>query len=347
MTVRDNGAPVARRGAGAPTIRQVAAAAGVSRATASRAINGGHLVSPEARARVEAAIAELGFIPNPAARNLATRRTRSVALVVPEPNARLLNDPFFGALINGLSLSLEASDLQMLLVIARPGAGHERAVRYLTAGHVDGAVIASHHRTDALNAQVAASGLPVVFVGRPLEVDGVACVDMDNVGGARLATQHLLARGHRRVGTIAGPVDMVAGVDRLAGWNAALEDAGLPTDAVVHADFTTPGGADAMRRLRAEHPDVDAVFAASDLMAAGALAELRAQGLRVPEDVAVIGFDDIPQSVSTDPPLTTVHHPVERMAARAGEMLLEMLADTGLTPEPVHFEPTLILRDSA
>lgn len=270
-----------------------------------------------------------------------------MALVVPEPNARLLSDPFFGSVINGLSLSLEAADLQMLLVIARPGAGHERAVRYLTAGHVDGAVIASHHRTDTLNTRVVESGLPVVFVGRPFEVPDAACVDMDNVGGARMATEHLLRSGHRRIGTIAGPTDMVAGVDRLTGWRLALEEAGRPADAVVHGDFTMPGGAEAMRRLRTEHPDVDAVFVASDLMAAGALAELRAQGLRAPDDVAVIGFDDIPQATTTEPPLSTVHHPVERMAARAGEMLVEMLDSPDVHPEPVLFEPTLVLRGSA
>lgn len=234
----------------------------------------------------------------------------------------------------------------MLLVIARPGAGHERAVRYLTAGHVDGAVIASHHRTDTLNARIVDSGLPVVFVGRPLDVDGAACVDMDNVRGARMATEHLIASGRRRIATIAGPADMVAGIDRLTGWREALEAAGMPTDAVVHGDFTMPGGAEAMRQLRAEHPDVDAVFAASDLMAAGALAEVRAQGLRTPDDVAVFGFDDIPQAAATEPPLSTVHHPVEGMAERAGAMLVEMLADPERVPEPVLFEPTLVIRGS-
>jgi DNA-binding LacI/PurR family transcriptional regulator len=332
---------------GAPTIRQVAAAAGVSRATASRVINGGHLVSPQARAAVEAAIADLGFVPNPVARNLATRRTGSVALVIPEPNARLLNDPFFGNVINGLSLSLEAADLQMILVIARPDGGHVRAVRYLTAGQVDGAVITSHHREDHVYRPLLDSGLPCVFVGRPLDVGDYHCVDMDNVGGARMATEHLIATGRRRIGTIAGPADMSASLDRLSGWESALQDAGLPTDAVVHGDFTVPGGAQALRRLREQHPDLDAIFVASDLMASGAMGELRAAGVRVPEDVAVFGFDDLGIATSTDPPLSTVVHPVETMAARAGTMIVDMLSGADVPPERVEFEARLALRASA
>lgn len=331
----------------APTLRQVAAAAGVSRATASRVINGGHLVSEHAKQAVEAAIAELGFTPNPVARNLATRRTGSVALVVPEPNARLLSDPFFGSVINGLSLSLEAADLQMILVIARPGAGHDRAVRYLTTGQVDGAVITSHHREDQLNARLVESGLPCVFVGRPLDVDGAHCVDMDNVGGARLATEYLVQHGRRRIGTVAGPQDMPAGVDRLRGWQEALAAAGLPADAVAHGDFTVPGGADATRRLLAAHPDLDAIFVASDLMASATLTELAASGRRVPEDVAVFGFDDLGLASTTTPPLSTVIHPVEAMASRAGEMLAEMLTGTEHAAEPVVFPARLALRDSA
>ena len=235
MTTPRTAVPLRRS---APTIRQVAAVAGVSRATASRVINGGHLVSDHTRVAVEAAIAELGFTPNPVARSLANRRTGSVALVVPEPNARLLTDPFFGSIINGLSLALDDSDLQMVLVIARPGPSTVRATRYLTTGSVDGAVIASHHRDDALNRRLVDSGLPCVFVGKPLDVATTHYVDMDNVLGARLATEHLIASGRLRIGTVAGPADMTAGVDRLNGWREAMHAAGLPADAVVHSDFT-------------------------------------------------------------------------------------------------------------
>lgn len=331
---------------GPPTIRQVAAAAGVSRATASRVINGGHLVSPQARAAVEAAIAELGFTPNPAARSLATRRTGTVALVVPEPNSRLLTDPFFGGIINGLSLALDDSDLQMVLLIARPGASTERVVRYVTTGHVDGAVVASHHRDDSLNRRLLDADLPLVFIGRALEDPTALHVDLDNTTGARLATEHLISTGRRRIGTIAGPPDMTAGLDRFEGWRGAMEAAGLPTDVVGHGDFTGRSGATVAAALLDAHPDLDALFVASDAMAAGALSVLASRNLLVPDDVAVFGFDDLGVAETTDPPLSTVRQPVSEMASTAGRLLQAVLAgeDPGA---PVLFSPQLTLRESA
>jgi DNA-binding LacI/PurR family transcriptional regulator len=331
----------------APTIRQVAAAAGVSRATASRVINGGHLVSPATKAAVDAAIAELGFTPNPVARSLATRRTGSVALVVPEPNTQLLTDPFFGSIINGLSLALERTDLQMVLLIARDRSGTRRASRYLTTGHVDGAVVASHHRDDALNGELVASGLPSVFIGRPLDVEHAHYVDIDNIAGARMATEHLIGLGRHRIATIAGPADMTAGIDRLIGWRRALQAAGLAPDAVAHGDFSTAGGTQAVERLLAEHPDVDAIFCASDVMAAAALGVLTARGRRVPEDVALMGFDDVELAETTRPPLSTVAQPVGEMAALAGRMLIELLRNPDADPRPVLLDARVVLRASA
>lgn len=352
MTTRDVQGPVSTDGAprpvrrAAPTIRQVAAAAGVSRATASRVINGGHLVSDRTRRAVEAAIAELGFTPNPVARNLATRRTGSVALVVPEPNQRLFTDPFFGTIINGLSLVLEGNDLQLVLVIARPGSS-DRVLRYLMTGQVDGAVLTSHHLHDELNHRLLESGLPCVFQGRPLGVPHAPYVDMDNLGGGRLATEHLVRTGRRRIGTVAGPADMTAGIDRLTGWRQVLEEAGLPADAVEHGDFTTAGGTTATRRLLAAHPGLDALFVASDLMASAALTELAAQGRRVPADVAVFGFDDLGIAETTTPPLSTVVNPVEAMAARAGAMLVDLLEGTEVLDDQVTLPAEVVLRESA
>lgn len=339
----------ARPGGGAPTIRQVAAVAGVSRATASRVINGGHLVSPQAREAVEKAIAELGFTPNPVARSLATRRTGSVALVVPEPNNRILSDPFFGSVINGLARDLEAADLQMILLIDRRGGVSGRTARYLLAGHVDGAVVASHHRDDQLPRMLVESGLPCVFLGRPLEVPPEArYVDVANARGAEMAVERLVARGCRRIGTVAGPADMSAGLDRLEGWRRAMAAAGLRDDAVVHGDFTVEGAAVATETLLEAHPDLDGIFVASDLMATGTLRRLTVRGRRVPDDVAVVGFDDIGVAETTDPPLTTVVQPVEDMAARAGALLREVIADgESVGHAPVLFDPRLAVRDSA
>lgn len=338
---------VSRRRSGAPTIRQVAALAGVSRATASRVINGGHLVSESARRAVEAAIKELNFTPNPVARSLATRRTGSVALVVPEPNRRLLTDPFFAGIVDGLSMALEEEDLQMVLLVARDGPSTRRAARYVTTGHVDGAVVASHHRDDGLNRILVDAEVPTVFIGRPLDVAGARYVDTDNPGGARLATGHLIGRGHRRIGTIAGPTDMTAGIDRLTGWREAMAAAGLPDDAVEHGDFTARSGAEAMGRLLDRVPDLDAVFVANDLMASGALLQLAARGLRVPADVAVFGFDDIGVAESTSPPLSTVAQPLTAMARRAGHLLAALLRGEDVPAEPVVFEPRITLRESA
>lgn len=330
-----------------PTLEQVAERAGVSRSTASRAINGGLRVSPEALASVEAAVADLGYTPNRAARSLVTRRTDSIALVVPEPDERVLSDPFFAGTLNGLSSALVGTDLQLVLIIARPG-DSDRTVRYLRNGHVDGAIVVSHHRDDALDEALLRSKLPSVFVGRPLSGgDGPTFVDADNVGGGRLATERLIGLGRRRLGTIAGPQDMSAGVDRLLGWQAAVRAAGLPEDAVQHGDFTIASGAAAAQRLLDAHPDLDALFVASDLMAAGALAVLAERGYEVPRDIAVVGYDNLGVSESTSPPLTTVINPVVAMARAAGERLLDLLAGGDPDTEPLIFAPELVVRASA
>ncbi|MFI2754599.1 LacI family DNA-binding transcriptional regulator [Cellulomonas sp. P22] len=329
----------------APTLEQVAERAGVSRSTASRAINGGLRVSPEALAAVEAAVADLGYSPNRAARSLVTRRTDSIALVVPEPDERVLSDPFFAGTLNGISSALADSDLQLVLVIARPG-DSARTIRYLRNGHVDGAIVVSHHRDDALDQALRQSRLPNVFVGRPLAAGDAQYVDTDNVAGGRIATQHLIDLGRRRIGTIAGPLDMSAGIDRLAGWRQAVRAAGLPEDAVVHGDFTISSGAASTRRLLAQHPDVDAIFVASDLMAAGALGVLSELGRDVPGDIAVVGYDNLGVAISTNPPLTTVIQPVVAMARAAGARLLDQLH--GARPEaPLIFAPELVIRASA
>ncbi|GCE76299.1 LacI family transcriptional regulator [Cellulomonas biazotea] len=332
----------------APTLEQVAERAGVSRSTASRAINGGLRVSPEALASVEAAVADLGYTPNRAARSLVTKRTDSIALVVPEPDERVLSDPFFAGTLNGLSSSLADSDIQVVLVIARPGES-ERTVRYLRNGHVDGAIVVSHHRDDELDRTLLASRVPNVFVGRPLSADerDVQYVDTDNHEGGRLATEHLIGLGRRRIATIAGPEDMSAGIDRLAGWRDAMAAHGLPDDAVVHGDFTIASGAIAARDLLARFPDLDAIFIASDLMAAGALGVLAEHGKEVPGDVAVVGYDNLGVAASTTPPLTTVVQPVVAMARAAGARLLDQLQGAATPTEPLIFAPELVIRASA
>ena len=331
-----------------PTLEEVAERAGVSRSTASRAINGGLRVSPEAQASVDAAVDDLGYIPNRAARALVTRRTSSVALVVPEPDERVLSDPFFASMIHGLNAALRDTDLQLVLAMAPPEEIATRTLRYLRGGHVDGAVVVSHHRNDVLADALHRSGLPTVFVGRPFGGGQlVRYVDLDNTGGGRMATEHLLRIGRRRIGTIAGPQDMSAGLDRLAGWSSALAEAGLATDTVAYGDFTTAGGARATAQLLAEHPDIDALFAASDLMAVGALEVLAGAGRLVPGDVAVVGYDNLGAATVSSPTLTTIVNPAFAMARTAGELLIDLLAGKQVDQAPVIFAPELVIRLSA
>lgn len=349
MTAHQRSRPPSGATAGphAPTLEEVASRAGVSRSTASRAINGGFKVSPEAQAAVDAAVAELGYTPNRAARTLVTRRTDSIALVVPEPDEKVLTDPFFAGTLQGLSAAMAQTDVQLVLLIARRGEEVQRTTRYLRNGHVDGAIVVSHHRDDALEQALATSRLPCVFVGRPWAAQsGVQYVDVDNYLGGLRATEHLISVGCRRIATIAGPLDMAAGVDRLAGWRQALQDASLPDDAMVRGDFTSTTGAEGMERLLAAHPDLDGVFAASDLMAAGALSVLAKHGRSVPDDVKVIGFDDLGVAVSTTPSLTTMVNPVVEMSRIAGELLLEQIAGTATSTDPRILGAEVVVRAS-
>ena len=331
------------------TLEEVARIAGVSRATVSRGVNGNPRVTADVRRSVEKAVDRLGYVPNPAARSLVTRRTQSVGLVIAEPAGRLFEDPFFPRLLRGVGAALSSRELQLVLLM--PQAPHEesRVERYLTAGHVDGALLVSLHGNDPLPAAVAKRGIPVVVGGRPPRGAAVSYVDVDNVQGARSAVEHLIETGRKVIGTISGPPDMSAGLDRLAGYRQALDAAGIARDGSLEttADFSQQGGADAMRRILEVRPDVDAVFAASDLMAAGAIGVLRASERRVPEDVAVVGFDDSPVAETTDPPLTSVRQPIEEMGAEMVRVLLEHAAHPGSVPRTVILATQLVRRRSS
>ncbi|MBO0842130.1 MAG: LacI family DNA-binding transcriptional regulator [Nocardioides sp.] len=330
------------------TLDEVARLAGVSRTTASRAINGGAKVSAKAQQAVDEAVRHLGFTPNTAARSLASRRTGSVALILPEPDERVFADPFFARALQLVTRYFGEHDRQVVLLIAQPGEEEQRMLRYLGGRPVDGAVVASHHGSDHLASHLADIGLPSVFIGRPwVGADRVTYVDSDNVAAGRRATRVLIDRGCRRIAHIAGPADMHAGADRLEGWRLELAAAGLATDAVAQGDFTMSGGASACVALLDAHPDLDGIFAASDLMAAGAVRTLTARGRRVPDDVAVTGYDDLGIAEHTDPPLTTMRNPIADMAAEACRLLLDQMTGTATSPRRVVFVPDLVRRTSA
>ena len=337
---------MSRRG-NAPTLEDVAAEAGVSRATVSRVVNADLRVSPRARERVQAAISELGYAPNRAARALVTRQADSIAVVIPESDARVFSDPFFAGTLHGVATALAKTDLQMVLVMGQPDDDLGRMDRYLRGGHTDGAIITSHHRRDEFWHAAQASGLPVVFLGRPfVPVPGMPYVDMDNAHGAALAVKHLLEQGRTRIATIAGPSDMVAGADRLAGWRREMRAAGLRDDAVVHGDFTTAGGAAGMAKLLASHPDIDGVFVASDVMAVAAIGTLLQHGLSVPDDVSVVGFDNTDAAIEATPALTSIVNPIVPMARQAVGLLLGLL-DGDEVPAAVTLSTEIVVRSSS
>jgi DNA-binding LacI/PurR family transcriptional regulator len=310
-----------------PTLDEVAILAGVSRATVSRVINDSPRVSPEAREAVQAAVAELRYVPNRMARSLVTRRTDTIALVLSESNTQIFSDPFFASIVRGLSAALADTELNLVLLAARGKREQEKIGRYVRQGHVDGVILMSLHSDDLLPGILADAGVPLVLSGRPLDGREVSYVDADNAGGARSATEHLLGRGRARIATIVGPLDMIAGIDRYAGYRSALVAAGrtVESDLVAEGDFSEAGGFRAMNELLERSPDLDAVFVASDPMAVGALRALRAAGRRIPEDVAVVGFDDAAVAAACNPPLTTVAQPLEDMTALMAELLVRQI----------------------
>ncbi|MET0424567.1 MAG: LacI family DNA-binding transcriptional regulator [Actinoplanes sp.] len=330
-----------------PTLEAVARRAGVSRATVSRVVNGSTSVAASIREAVTRAVEELGYVPNQAARSLVTQRTESIALIVPETANRVFSDDlFFPAIIRGVGAELEAADKQLVLMMAGSAKSHDRVERYAAAGHVDGVMFASMHGADPLPGTLVRLGIPVICSGRPIGDAMVPYVDVDHFGGVAAAVRHLVGSGRRRIATIAGPQDMVAGIDRLAGYRATLEEAGLAQH-VTTGDFTRESGIAAMRRLLDEDPKLDAVFVASDMMAHGALQTLRQAGRRVPVDVAVIGFDDFEISRYSDPPLTTVRQPIVDSGRTMARQLLGLINGEPGLPDAVVLPTELIIRESA
>ncbi len=314
------------------TLETVAAAAGVSRATASRVLNGVPTVHASAVAAVRQAVAELGYRPNHAARSLARGRHDSIGLILTERDLAELPHSFFAQPLRGATAAVTGRSLQLVLLLA--GQDEASLRRYLDGSHVDGALVIVEAHSTHLPRVLRHSDVPVVYLGRPVdsEPDVHSYVDVDNYGGARLATAELVAAGRTVIGTIAGPPDMGVAVDRLAGWRDVLRESGLDAPPVAYGDFSADGGANAMARLLAAQPDLDGVVVASDLMATGALKVLSASGRRVPGDVSVIGYDDSILAPTANPPLTSVRQPLEEMGRLMVEVLLGLIEDPGSGP---------------
>ncbi|WP_431964280.1 LacI family DNA-binding transcriptional regulator [Actinacidiphila sp. bgisy160] len=331
-----------------PTLEAVAARAGVGRGTVSRVINGSPQVSDRSRAAVQRAIAELGYIPNRTARSLVTRRTDSVALVVPETETRLFSEPYFSAIIRGVTSGLAGTDMQLLLLLVRDESERARLATYLTEQRVDGVLMVAVHRDDTLPDLLSELAIPTVLAGRRGPAEPLGHVQADNQGGARAAVRHLLDGNRRSIATITGPLDMDVAQARLDGYREALQTAGITVDEglIATGDFTEEGGQAAMRELLERRGHLDAVFAASDVTASGAMLALRAAGRRIPDDVAVIGFDDSIVARHTEPPLTSVRQPIEEMGHTMASLLLDEIAQRGTGRREVVLPTRLVVRQS-
>lgn len=332
-----------RRG---PTIDDVAALAGVSRGTVSRVLNGGHEVSAAALASVQKAILTSGYVVNQSARSLVTRTTNAVAFVLSEPQERLFEDPNFSVLLRCATQALAERNVSLVLMIAGGPADRERELGYLRSGHVDGVLLISSHGGDPLVGSLARAGIPFIVCGKPMGFeDTLPYVCADDRAGGRQMTQYLADLGRKRIATITGPLDTSGGYERLQGFFDVLGRR-APKRRIANAtEYSYAAGEVAMEQLLEQSPDLDAVFVASDLVAAGAMSVLRRSGRSVPDDVAVGGFDDSHVAVTTDPPLTTVRQPLEQVAATMVQLLLEQVA--GDPARSVTLPTSLVQRSSA
>lgn len=336
-----NGAPSRPR---RPTLADVAQVAGVSLATVSRVLNGGKWVSAGALEAVNSAIASTGYSANRVARSLKTGRANLVAFLLTEPDHLNFQDPTITKLLRAAAQELARRDVPMSLMVAGSAEEKLRVAKYLGEGHVDGVLMTSRHAGSSLVADLMRNGVPVVAAGVPLGHEaGVSYVAADDRGGAVEMVRHLVARGCRTIATIAGPASSSGGALRLDGYRLAMGPAFEPS-LVVEGDFSRESGARSMELLMERRPDLDGVFVASDLMAAGALSVLDARGRRVPADVAVAGFDDSGLAEALLPPLTTMRQPIERIATEMVRLLFALLEGEGTAA--VTLPVTLVERQS-
>jgi DNA-binding LacI/PurR family transcriptional regulator len=337
-----------------PTLEDVARVAGVSRATVSRVINGIRNVDLEIQETVRKAIHDTGYTPNQAARSLVTRRAGTIVLVMSGAGVQgeefaksAFSDPFFGRVAGGVVAFLRTHGVHPVLMLAETRKARLEVLDFLRRGNADGALLVSTHPEDPLPGLLTEHRLPAVLFARPARPMPISYVDLAHRAGGALAAEHLVARGCRRMVTICGPLDVPAAQDRLAGFRSVLDGHGNSYLPIAEGEFTQQSGEAAMLRLLVDHPDLDGVFAANDLMAHGAVLVLQKQGRRVPDDVAVVGFDDSPPALASRPRLTTVRQPVEDMAAEMARLLLARIEDPDEPPRSVIFDPTLIVRESA
>ena len=327
------------------TIEDIAQRSGVSRSTVSRVINSDLNVKEETRRKVLEIIQDINFQPNLAAKGLATGRTNVIGIVIPAGVSVIFSDPYFPQFIQGVSSACNNRNLSVMLWLAEPEYERRMISRIIHNGLVDGVIVASTLMSDPIVTSLYESKMPFMLVGRHPTLD-VNYLDVDNLQAGRKAVLHLLRLGYKRVATIIGPQGQSAGYDRYQGYLKALQDYGqsIRPELVAEGEFSEAGGYNAMLRLIPHKPD--AVFASSDMMAFGAMRALREANLNIPADVAIVGFDDIPASSKTIPPLTTVRQQISQMGSRAVEVLLNLIENDIITPQHVIMDTELVVRES-
>lgn len=328
------------------TLEQIAKLAKVSRSTVSRVINDDPRVSPETRSRVQAVVAQLNYHPNAAARGLAAGRNRILGLVIPASVANVFSDPYHPIVIQGVASACNQHAYSVMLWLAEPEYERRTISQILHNGLIDGVLVASMLVDDPLLKALIDSKLPFVMIGRHPSNNHVNYVDVDSFRAAHEAVSYLLRLGHRCIATITGPRTMIAGIDRYEGYLQALRDRNIAPDPnlIATGDFAEDSGYAAMQQLLPHRPD--AVFAASDTMAMGALRAIREAGLRVPEDVSVVGFDDMPFAARADPPLTTIRQPIHRTGVIAAETLIDLITNRDSQPHRIILPTEFVIRAS-
>jgi len=331
------------------TLEEIGKLAGVSRSTVSRVINNQPNVRPNVRERVLQVISETGYHPNSAARSLASNRSRIIGLLMPSVLQSAFNDPYYPRILQAISYACNQHDYVVSLFLSQTVDEEQKLIqRIVSSGLVDGLLVTANTADMPFVSTIQEYNIPFVQIGRPRsgDMNQISYVDVDNYAGAHQATSHLIQQGHQRIAQIV-TVQNTAGIDRDRGYRQALQERGLTVDEdlIELADFSEASGYRAMKALIPKHPT--AVFVQSDSMAIGALRALREDNIRVPQDIAIVGFDDLPIASTTEPPLTTVRQPIYRTGTIAVETLIDILNTSTEPARHIILSVELVIRDSS
>ncbi|MBN1318468.1 MAG: LacI family DNA-binding transcriptional regulator [Anaerolineales bacterium] len=329
------------------TLEDIAKLAGVSRSTVSRVINDHPNVRDSVRKRVSEVIQDTGYHPNAAARTLASQRSWMIGLVIPRTISTMFTDPYFPRLTQGIARACNQYNYTLGLFLISNKEDEEKILsRVSRKGLLDGILVQSGQLGDQLIERMAASNLPLVIVGRPSKPTEVSYIDVDNVNGAYSAVRHLLRLGYERIGTITGLPNTTVSNDRKEGYIKALveQQRHLDESLIVEGDFSEAGGYYAMQKMMDARPD--AVFAASDIMAIGAMRAVREANLKIPDNVAFVGYDDLPLATLPESPLTTIRQPIAQFGFNAVNILIDLIENGTKPARRIIMDTELVIRSS-